>query len=127
MGSVGVARPQHCGQRKAGAAVEDEKRMIHMLLVIAVEEAELLLPMGGIVGGVHVQDDNLPGAGMGLEVELQQPIGESTQVLGGNPVLEPGQGGLRGQVASTVRGPADHDLHGRVPGQGGGIVVVFVA
>jgi hypothetical protein len=37
----------------------------------------LLLAVGGVVGGVHIQDDDLPGAGMGLEIEVQQPIGEA--------------------------------------------------
>jgi len=50
-----------------------------------------------------------------------------TQVLGGDPVLKPGQRRLGGQVAVTLRGLAGHDLESRVLGQGGGIIVVFVA
>jgi len=74
---VGITPAQYRGQGKTVAAVEDEERMIYMLFVVTVEEAELLLPMGRVVGGVHVQDDDLPGAGMGFEVQLQQPIGEA--------------------------------------------------
>ena len=94
VGGVGVAGAQHRGQGKAVPAVKDEERMIHVLFVIAVEEAELLLAVGGVIGGVHVDDDDLPGAGMGLEVQLQQHIGEAAQVLGGGPVLKPGESGL---------------------------------
>ena len=126
MGGVGIARAQHRGQGKAAAAVEDEERVVHVLFVIPMEKAELLFAMGGVVGGVHVEDDHLAGAGMGLEVQVQEPVGESAQVLGADPVLKPGQGGLGGQVAGTFRSFAGHDLQGRVPGQGGGVVVVFV-
>jgi len=63
---------------------------------------------------------------MGLEVQLQQPITEAAQVLGGDPVLKPGQSRLGGQVAVTLRGLAGHDLESRVLGQGSGIIVVFV-
>ena len=115
------------GQGKAVAAIKDEERVVHVPFVIPVKEAELLLPVGGVVGGVHVQDNGLPGAGMGLEVEVQQPIGEAAQVLGGHPVLKPGQSGLRGQVRATLRRLAGHDLESRILSQGSGIVVVFVA
>ena len=53
VGGVGVAGAQHCGQGKAVLAVKDQERMIPRLLVIAMEEAELLLPVGGSIGGVQ--------------------------------------------------------------------------
>jgi hypothetical protein len=90
VGGVGVAGAQYCSQGKTGAAVEDEERMIHMFFVIAEEEAGLLLPVGGVVGGVHVQDDDLPGTRMDLEVQVEEPDGEAAQVFDGNPVLKPG-------------------------------------
>lgn len=49
--------------------------MIHVLFVISVEEAELLLAVGGVIGSVHVEDDRLPGAGTGFEAQIQQPVG----------------------------------------------------
>ena len=60
------ARAQHRRQGKAGGPVEDEERVIHVLFIIAVEEAELLPAVGRVIGGIHVQDDDLPGAKMGL-------------------------------------------------------------
>ena len=74
---MGVAGTQHRGQGKAIAADEDEERVIHVLFVITMKEGELLLAVGGVVGGVHVQDNDPTGAGMGLEIQLQQPIGEA--------------------------------------------------
>jgi hypothetical protein len=123
---VGVAGAQHCRQGEAVAAVKDEERVVPVLFVIPVKEALLLLAVGGVIGGVHVQDDDLPGAGMGLEVQRQQPIGEATQVLGSNPVLKPGESRLGGQVRGTLRGLAGHDLEGRILGEPGGVVVVFI-
>jgi hypothetical protein len=55
LGGMGVAGSQPCRQGKAVLAVKDQQRMIHVLFVIAVEEAELLLPVGGVVGGVQVK------------------------------------------------------------------------
>jgi hypothetical protein len=53
---------RHCpvatyGQQASGVALEDEHGVVHMLVVDSVEEAELLLAMGGIVGRVHIQQD----------------------------------------------------------------------
>ena len=38
-------------------ALEDQHGVIHVLAVGAVEEAELLLAVGGIVGGVEIEQD----------------------------------------------------------------------
>src|SRR5215472_5220236 len=38
-------------------ALEDEYGMIHVLAVGTVEKAELLLAVGGIVGGVEIEQD----------------------------------------------------------------------
>ena len=126
LGGMSVAGAQHRGQGKAVAAVKDEERVVHVLFIIPVKEALLLVAVGGVIGGIHVQDDDLAGAGMGLEIEVQQPIGEAAQVPGVSPVLKPGESGLGGQVRGTLRGLAGHDLEGRVLSQAGGIVVVFV-
>ncbi len=56
---MSVARPQQRGYEVSALAIEDQKRMVHMLLVVAVVEAAFLLSMGGIVGRVEVQKDLL--------------------------------------------------------------------
>ena len=88
LGGVGIAGTQHRRQGKAVLPVKDQQQMLPVRVEIAVAEAELLLAVGGVVGGVQVHSDDLPGGGMGLEVQLQQLMREATQVLGGNPVLK---------------------------------------
>jgi len=46
------SRAQPRGQKTAGVALEDQQRVIHVLTVGAVEETQLLLTEGGIVGGI---------------------------------------------------------------------------
>ncbi len=53
----GVSRAQPRRQQASGVALEDQHGVIHVLVVGAVEEAELLLAMGGIVGGIEIQQD----------------------------------------------------------------------
>jgi len=53
----GVSRTQAGRQQASGVALEDQHGMIHMLAVSAVEEAELLQAVGGIVGGIEIEQD----------------------------------------------------------------------
>ena len=53
----GVSRTQARRQQASGVALEDQHGVIHMLAVSPVEEAELLLAVGGIVGGVEIEQD----------------------------------------------------------------------
>ena len=59
--------------------------MIHVLAVSAVEEAELLLAMGGIVGGIEVEQDLAALANL-LAAQsdelLPQPVVEAYQFAG---------------------------------------------
>lgn len=50
-----IARSQPRGQQTSAVTLEDEHGVVHMLVVGAVEDAELLLAMRGIVGGVDIQ------------------------------------------------------------------------
>ena len=51
---MSVARPQERADQMPALAVEDEERMVHMLLVVAVVEAAFLLSVSGIVGRIEV-------------------------------------------------------------------------
>src|SRR6059036_2064967 len=53
----GVSRTQPQRQQASGVTFEDQHGVIHVLAVSAVEEAELLLAVGGIVGGIEVEQD----------------------------------------------------------------------
>ena len=51
------SRAQSCRQQASGVALEDQHGVIHVLAVSSVEEAELLLAMSRIVGGVNVEQN----------------------------------------------------------------------
>ena len=53
----GVSRTQPRRQQASAVTFEDQHGMIHVLAVSAVEEAELLLAVGGIVGGVEIEQN----------------------------------------------------------------------
>jgi hypothetical protein len=53
----GVSRPQARRQQASAVAFQDQHGVIHRLAVSAVEEAELLLAVGGIVGGIEIEQD----------------------------------------------------------------------
>ena len=44
-------------QQTTGMPLEDQERVIHVLVVGSIEEAQLLLAVGGIVGGIDIQQD----------------------------------------------------------------------
>jgi len=96
MRGMGVSRPQHSRHGEARDAVQNQKRMIHMLLVIPVKEAQLLDSMGGIIGGVDVDHDHIPGARMYLQIQGKQSVRQSPEVFLGDTVLKPTKGWLRG-------------------------------
>jgi hypothetical protein len=51
------ARAQPREKDVLGGRLADDQREVLILAVVAVEERELLVPVGGIVGGVEVQRD----------------------------------------------------------------------
>jgi hypothetical protein len=53
----GGATAQTRCQQTTGMPLEDQERVIHVLVVGSIEEAELLLSAGGIVGGIDVEQD----------------------------------------------------------------------
>jgi len=93
-----------------------------MLFVVPMKETELLFAVGGVIGGVHIQDNGLPGAGMGLEVKVQQPVerrqrslrspgfqtwtawlgGQSAPLSGALPAMILRAGSLASQAASLL-------------------------
>ena len=50
-------RPQPRRQQASAVSFKDQHGMIHVLTVNAVEEAELLLAVSGIVGGIEIEQD----------------------------------------------------------------------
>src|SRR5512146_1331147 len=124
----GVARPQAQGKQTSGVALEDQHGVIHVLVVGAVEKAELLLAVSGIVGGVDIQQD-LPALAhlraTDAEEDFQQGVVQPHQIAGGRSILPAAQRGLRAErVAQLLIGD---DLQQRIMAQAVGVVGVFVA
>jgi len=102
--------------------------MIHMLAVSAVEEAELLQAVGGIVGGIEIEQDLAAPADLvaaeANEVLAQQVV-EVRQFAGGRRVLPAAEGGLRAQrVAEFLIGD---DLQHGIVTLAVAVVGIFVA
>jgi hypothetical protein len=76
---VDVGAPQ-LGRQQMPAA-EDVERQVAVAVVIAVEEAPLLMSVHRIVSGVEIKDDLLRGAAMRLQEQVDE------QALDGGPVM----------------------------------------
>jgi hypothetical protein len=99
-----------------------------VLAVGAVEKTELLLAVGGVVGGIEVEQ-NLTALAHLIAAEtdelLDQSVVEVHQVAGARRVLPATEGGLGAErVAEFLIGD---DLQHRIMAQAVGIVSVFVA
>ena len=53
----GRASTQSGGQQTTGVTLKDQQGVIHVLVITAVEEAQLLLSMSWIVGGINIEQD----------------------------------------------------------------------
>ena len=125
---AGLAATQLGREQRTAAALEDQQRLIDILAVLAVEEAQLLVPVAGVVSRVDVEDQLLterPGSAGPQEPLERQPL----QALDAGPVrgvLEPRHGRLRAQRHRQVPLP-DHRLQRGVGAQQVGVVRIFVA
>jgi hypothetical protein len=124
----GVSRAQASRQQASGVALEDQHRMIHVLAVSAVEEAELLLAVGRIVGGIEIEQDLAPLADL-LAAEadelLPQGIVQAHQIVGRRRVLPAAESGLGSErVSQWLIGD---DLQEGIVAQPVGVVGVFVS
>ena len=113
-------------QQQAGASFKPAERMIHMLVVAAVEQRQLLRAVGRVVGAVEIQDQIRR-----MRIRPVRVLAEPLDADGGEPldagplhgVLEARQRRLRSQRGAAIAG--DH-LEGRVMPQPVRIVDVFV-
>src|SRR5271157_324359 len=84
-------------QQAAGVALEDQQWMIHVLIVGTVEEAQLLMTIGGVVGGIHIQEDLTASSDL-FATDAHEPIEQSllqqNDLASGGRVLPSAQGGL---------------------------------
>ena len=80
------------------------------MIVVAVEEAALLLAVDRVVGGVEVEDQVLGRLGMGGDELIDQDLGDADQGRAVDAVLQAAEGRRRGQrrlgLGDRVRRPA---------------------
>ena len=88
------------------------------MIVVAVEEAALLLAVHGVVGGVEVEDQVLGRLGMGGDELIDQDLGDADQGLAVDAVLQPAEGRRRGQRGGLVGDGPGGDLQCRVGAEG---------
>jgi hypothetical protein len=126
---VGVARPQKCRDQVSALAVEDEQRVVDVLLVVAVVEGALLLSVGGICGSIKVQKYFLRSAIFLslIQVELEENLGYLAARASGSRVLHPRDGRLARKVGAALRHRAAGELEQGVFAQGVRIVLVLVS
>src|ERR1700728_1560645 len=92
------SRAQSSRQQASGVSLEDQHGVIHVLAVSAVEEAELLLAMSRIVGGVNVEQNLTPLADLVAadpDELLAQPIVGAHQIARRRRVFPATERGLR--------------------------------
>jgi hypothetical protein len=68
------------------------------MIIVAVEESALLLAVDEVVGGVEVEDQVLGGIEMRGDELIDQGLGDLDQGLAVDAVLEPAEGGGRGEA-----------------------------
>jgi hypothetical protein len=67
------AGTQSSGQQTTGVMLKDQQGVIHVLVITTVEEAELLLPVRWIVGGIDIEQGLSSFADL-FSADLHKPI-----------------------------------------------------
>jgi hypothetical protein len=108
--------------------LENQQRGIHVLVVGSIEEAQRLLSVGGIVGGIDVEQDfaALPNLLAAEANEGIEPVIVSANEFAGRGCVFPAtQSGLRTQ--GLAQGLIGEQLEGRVMAETIGIIGILVA
>jgi hypothetical protein len=129
------ARAQHRGDDVLdGLGIErhrGDQRQIAPRVVVAVEEGQLLLPVGRVVGRIEIDRDEPHALAQALAVVGEHRVGQHgaqlIEVGAGHGVLEPRQRRLRAQGRPVERIAVEQQFVNRVVDQPCGIVAVGVA
>jgi hypothetical protein len=121
-----IAGAEYDPQGESGDSIEKEERVVHVLVEVAVEHAQLLMTVGRIIGGVHIDNDPGPGIRMHLNIEVYQPVTQSTEVFSGYPVLKSAERRLTGQPRGGLGKLPGYDFKGRIMAKGINVVRIFI-
>jgi hypothetical protein len=87
---VSVSCPQECRDEVRTLTVEDDERMVDVLLVIAVVEGAFLLSVGGICDSIKVQKYFLRSAILlPPQIEFEEDFGYYVAGASGGRILKP--------------------------------------
>src|SRR2546426_11547712 len=93
----GRATTQTGRQQTTGMPLEDQERVIHVLVVSSIEKTQLLLSVGGIVGGIDIEQDFAALANL-LSAEayegIEPAIVSADELAGRGRVFPATEGGL---------------------------------
>ncbi len=133
--------------RRAGAGAQDggheilawfavegqggDQRQVAPRVVVPVEEGELLLAVGGVVGGVHLDGDQprptVEPDAMEVDHGIGQGNAEAVEVGARHGILEPRERGLRAQGGASHGIAAEQELLHRIVGEPRRVVAIGVA
>src|ERR1700693_2933561 len=116
------------GEQTAGVAFEDQQRVIHVLAVATIEEAQLLLPMSRVVGGVDIEQDLAAFSHLfttDADEPIQQGILQTDDLASRRRVLPTAERRLRAQ--SLAQRLISQNLESGIMAQAIGVVRVFIA
>jgi hypothetical protein len=119
--------PQARPQQQPRAAFEPDQRVIHMLVVPAVKERELLGPMGRIIGAVEIEHEVGWMLVRPIPVRTEPVDADAGQAVNLGPrdrVLQSRERRLRAKRRASI---ARHDLKGGIVPQAVRVVDVLVA
>ena len=91
------SRSQASGEQTTAVSLKDQQGVIHVLAISTIKEAELLLSVSGIVGGIDIEQDLSPFADLfpaDLHKPIEQSILQSEQIARHRRVLPAAQSGL---------------------------------
>ena len=95
-------------QQQSGAAFEPDERVIHVLVVMAVKERQLLRPMGRIVRAVEIEHE-IGGMLVGPVGVRTEPVdADAGQAMNRGPldrILQPRERGLRPERRASIAAP----------------------
>lgn len=123
-----LSRAQHGGHQRAGLAVEDHQRQVTRALVEMIVKRQRLLPIGRVLGMVHVENQ-VPWRIRETGDELfDQGQGDAIDVLAAGRMFQTRHRRSRGQRSIDIEWQATGaELEHRIVTQTIGIVAVFVA
>jgi hypothetical protein len=120
--------PQAGGEQTTGVSLKDQQRVIHVLAISTIKEAELLLSVSGIVGGIDIQQDLSSLANLfpaDFQKPIQQSILQSEQIARRRRVLPAAESWLRSE--ELTQRWLGQNLKSRIVPQAIGVVGILVA